>query len=315
MPLGCTRNALAQQRLQPGLLLERCDPRHGGAVIGHRDLKPFPHFRKVAAESVAQLPHADCGHSHAGIVATNQVQWKGFAAAGRAERRALLPARALARGEASHNEERTRHNRAQAFRHARSSGEHSANAFVAPPTSGYGGSVIRRALPTFALLAAVTAGAAGCTMPATPSEGQAAPLTADLTFAAVVEQTDQECPAGDATAFDTSWPGEDGAAQCTFVDPDEQFTVTSGEIELVVPEGEDGTAQNYVTISLDDADATVLAELTETLVDRPQPQNQLAIIIDGEVESMPAVMEPIVDSEMQISGGNDMSTVYDKLTG
>ncbi|MGO1411421.1 SecDF P1 head subdomain-containing protein [Microbacterium sp. JB110] len=173
----------------------------------------------------------------------------------------------------------------------------------------------RRTLPTMFLLAAVAAGAAGCAMPWTPAGGKSGPLTADLTFAAVVEQTDQECPAGDATAFDTSWPGEDGAAQCTFVDPDEQFIVTSGEIELVVPEGEDGTAQNYVTISLDDADATVLAELTETLVDRPQPQNQLAIIIDGEVESMPAVMEPIVDSEMQISGGNDMSTVYDKLTG
>lgn len=229
-------------------------------------------------------------------------------------RRALLPARTFAGGEPSHHEECAPRSRAGLPARPRA-GELLANAFVAHPASGYGGNVIRRALPTFALLAAVTAGAAGCTMPATPSEGQAAPLTADLTFAAVVEQTDEECPADDATAFDTSWPGEDGAAQCTFVDPDEQFTVTSGEIELVVPDGEDGTAQNYVTISLDDADATVLSELTETLVGRAQPQNQLAIIIDGEVESMPAVMEPITDSEMQISGGSDMAPVYDKLTG
>ncbi|WP_162893162.1 SecDF P1 head subdomain-containing protein [Microbacterium halotolerans] len=175
--------------------------------------------------------------------------------------------------------------------------------------------MIRRALPTLVLLTAVVVGASGCAMPVTPAESQSAPLSTELIFAAVSEQTDQDCPDGDETAFDTSWPGDDGAAQCTFVVPDEQLTVTSGQIELTVPDGEDAAAQNYVTISLEDADAAAFGELTEALVDRPQPQNQLAIVVDGEIESMPAVMEPITDSEIQISGGDDMSPVYDKLTG
>lgn len=168
---------------------------------------------------------------------------------------------------------------------------------------------------TVVLLLAVTGGAAGCAVPTASTGSQHAPLATELVFAAVSEQTEQECPVGDETAFDTSWPGADGAAQCTFIDPDQQLTVTSGRVDLTVQDGEDDAANSFVTINLDDADATAIGEITEALVDRTAPQNQLAIIIDGEVESMPAVMEPTTDSVIQISGGNDMSVVYDKLTG
>ncbi|MFI6503073.1 SecDF P1 head subdomain-containing protein [Nonomuraea typhae] len=58
-----------------------------------------------------------------------------------------------------------------------------------------------------------------------------------------------------------------------------------------------------VEITLNEADGRRFTELTERVHRLPEPRNQLAIVVGGEVISAPAVLEPIPGRTLQISGG------------
>jgi preprotein translocase subunit SecD len=81
---------------------------------------------------------------------------------------------------------------------------------------------------------------------------------------------------------------------------------------IQVPTGETWA----VEVRLDQAGTTTLADVTAHLVDAPSPQNQLAMVVDGRVVSSPAVMAPITEGEVQITGNfteDDAISLADRL--
>ncbi len=59
-----------------------------------------------------------------------------------------------------------------------------------------------------------------------------------------------------------------------------------------------------VDVTLDTAGAASLAGLTRSLVDNPPPTNQMAVLINGVVNSAPLVESTITDGLVQVSGGS-----------
>lgn len=172
----------------------------------------------------------------------------------------------------------------------------------------------RRRMLIITLPLGLTATVAGCAPTESP-ERQTGELVEEVTFAAVAETRDIECPEDDPSAYDTPWPGPDGAAECTFIVPDEQFTVISGEVEFLVPDGDPDSPHKSLSLTLNEADAAATSELTKALVEREQPKNQFAIIVDNEIISRPTAMEPLTDNVILIISGNEMEPLYDKLVG
>jgi hypothetical protein len=57
-----------------------------------------------------------------------------------------------------------------------------------------------------------------------------------------------------------------------------------------------------------------IADLTGRLAAQQPPLNELAVVVDGVVETSPAVQEPITGGELQISGRYDSTTARDLVT-
>lgn len=163
------------------------------------------------------------------------------------------------------------------------------------------------------LLVALAAGTAGCSLlpGGVPDDGAA--LATPVTLAAVTEIIAGECPSGDDNAIDTSWPGEDGAAECTVVSADERINIVDATVRLE-PLGESDTTQEAIVLVLGDAASGMVEDLTASIAANEPPQNQMAIVVDGAVVSRPAVMEPITGPEIQVTGGGSMDEIYADLT-
>ncbi|MFJ5922804.1 SecDF P1 head subdomain-containing protein [Kitasatospora sp. NPDC092948] len=66
----------------------------------------------------------------------------------------------------------------------------------------------------------------------------------------------------------------------------------------------DGAGNQWqVTLTFTDAGATAFTALTTDLVTKPDPADQLAIVIDGAVVSHPRVTNPITGNQIVITGG------------
>ncbi len=64
-----------------------------------------------------------------------------------------------------------------------------------------------------------------------------------------------------------------------------------------------GAGQYAISLELTSAGAAILQAMTTAAVASAPPGNQLAIVVDGEVLSAPAVAEPLTDGTVQIAGG------------
>ena len=99
-------------------------------------------------------------------------------------------------------------------------------------------------------------------------------------------------------------------------DQDQQFKYMLGPVVLSgehVTDAQAGIPQDSLTwavqLSLDDEGATIFADATELLSGKQTPQNQFAIVLDGEVISAPSVSERIAGGQASISGsGIDETT-------
>lgn len=99
-------------------------------------------------------------------------------------------------------------------------------------------------------------------------------------------------------------------------DQDQQFKYMLGPVVLSgehVTDAQAGIPQDSlswaVQLSLDDTGATIFADATELLSAKQTPQNQFAIVLDGEVISAPSVDERIPGGQASISGsGIDETT-------
>ena len=99
-------------------------------------------------------------------------------------------------------------------------------------------------------------------------------------------------------------------------DQDQQFKYMLGPVVLSgehVTDAQAGIPQDSlnwaVQLSLDDEGATIFADATELLSGKQTPQNQFAIVLDGEVISAPSVSERIAGGQASISGsGIDETT-------
>ncbi|WP_105565629.1 SecDF P1 head subdomain-containing protein [Microbacterium halophytorum] len=163
------------------------------------------------------------------------------------------------------------------------------------------------------LLVALAAGTAGCSLLPGGAPDDEAALATPVTLAAVTEIIAGECPSGEDNAIDTSWPGEDGAAECTVLSSDERINIVDVTVRLV-PLGESDPAQEAIVLELGEAASGMVEDLTASIAENQPPQNQMAIVVDGEVVSRPAVMEPISGPEIQITGGGSMEELFAELT-
>jgi len=93
---------------------------------------------------------------------------------------------------------------------------------------------------------------------------------------------------------------QDGTAKYflgpVIIDGDQVTDATAG-----VPQGQ---LTWVVSLSFDDEGSQTFADATEALSANQSPQNQFAIVLDGEVVSAPSVSEQITGGQAQISGGS-----------
>ena len=136
-------------------------------------------------------------------------------------------------------------------------------------------------------------------------------VTGSLVLAAVDAISPKPCPEAEGDAFPMSPLAADATARCVQVVPGESIEVEGAPVEETPPS--DGASQGAVEIRFDRTDAEELRILTGSLAERTPPGNQLAIIADGVVLSVPVVMAPIPDGIVQISGG-DPGGLYEALT-
>lgn len=102
----------------------------------------------------------------------------------------------------------------------------------------------------------------------------------------------------------------DTADQVLFAcDQDQHFKYMLGPVVLSgehVTDAQAGIPQDSlnwaVQLSLDDSGATIFADTTGLLAAKQSPQNQFAIVLDGEVISAPSVSERIAGGQASISG-------------
>ena len=119
---------------------------------------------------------------------------------------------------------------------------------------------------------------------------------------------------GVSPATTTSCTGTPSPASATAImtacDTDKQLVFTLGPAKLtaadvravsVAPEATDGSGP-AVLVSLDANGAATFATWTGELAKQPSPQNQLAIVVGGQVQSAPYVQESIVGGNLEISG-------------
>jgi preprotein translocase subunit SecD len=109
------------------------------------------------------------------------------------------------------------------------------------------------------------------------------------------------CPAGESEAASSS-----PVTACS-ADGTELYTLgpagVSGE-QIATATVEDsavaGTAE--IRVSLNEAGTAALSTMTAELAGKAAPQSQLAIYSQGQVQSAPAVMEPIITGSVVIAG-------------
>ncbi|WP_162903797.1 hypothetical protein [Leucobacter sp. wl10] len=170
----------------------------------------------------------------------------------------------------------------------------------------------RRWVPTTVILAVIALGASGCA-PSGSGDDSGKPLTAEVVFAAVESIGPGACADDAADMFDA--PGSTSTTpQCVRIDPEMRFSTSGGRAALVAASEDADPTPKLIELRLESEDAAQLGDLTGKLVGRAAPQNQMAIIVDGEVRSMPAVMSELSDEVVNISGDR-LQELYDRLTG
>lgn len=169
-----------------------------------------------------------------------------------------------------------------------------------------------RRMSTIVMLTAIALGAAGCAQTsAVDDSGE--PLTTDVVFAAVKNIDPGDCADDAADAFEV--PASAAAdAHCVRVDPEDEITLGGGRAVLIAESEDAPSTPESIELHLGDEDAARLGEFTGRLVDRAAPQNQMAIIVDGEVQSTPAVMSELTGGVVSLSG-DGLLRLYERMTG
>lgn len=72
-----------------------------------------------------------------------------------------------------------------------------------------------------------------------------------------------------------------------------------------------GTVQVAVMLTFDDKGKKDFGEVTSAIVNKQQPQNQNAIVLDGKVVSAPAIQSAILNGQAQITGDFTQKTAQD----
>ncbi|WP_328772906.1 protein translocase subunit SecD [Streptomyces sp. NBC_00286] len=102
-------------------------------------------------------------------------------------------------------------------------------------------------------------------------------------------------------------------------DPDSQYKYALGPVAVNGERVEDASAEFATTtgegwivqMKFDDKGAGQFADVTGTLVGKAPPQNQFAIVLDGEIVSAPSVNSAITGGSAQISGGFTQQSAED----
>lgn len=120
-----------------------------------------------------------------------------------------------------------------------------------------------------------------------------------------------DCTAPDAGQVRDNLPADEAVVACDF---DTQVKYVLGPLEISgdqIDSAEHGMAstptgvssnQWVVSISFEDEGAQKFREVTQRLTGMSSPQNQFAILLDGQIVSAPASQAVILDGQAQISG-------------
>lgn len=120
-----------------------------------------------------------------------------------------------------------------------------------------------------------------------------------------------DCTAPDAGQVRDNLPADEAVVACDF---DTQVKYVLGPLEISgdqIDSAEHGMAstptgvssnQWVVSISFEDEGAEKFREVTQRLTGMSSPQNQFAILLDGQIVSAPASQAVILDGQAQISG-------------
>jgi len=152
---------------------------------------------------------------------------------------------------------------------------------------------------------AMTAAAAAAVLLAACASTPAPAATGDLQLRPVVDvapTTATSCTGTPSPASATAtMTACDTARQLVFTLGPARVTAADVRAVSVAPEATDGSGP-AVLVSLDANGAATFATWTRELAAQPSPQNQITIVVGGQVQSAPYVQESIVGGNLEISG-------------
>lgn len=183
-----------------------------------------------------------------------------------------------------------------------------------------------RALPAAAVLLMLAACGSGSSASSIATSGTAPSSSAPTAFSIQLR------PVLDVVAAEPDACPEPGAspvpeAEATLCAPDApqgprlQYSLAAAELtgdQVSSVEAVDSVGGVDVIVTLTDQGAAAFADLTSRLVALPDPQNQLAIVVGGEVQNAPAVQARIDGGQLVISGfttAAEAQAVVDSIAG
>ncbi|MFF2377777.1 hypothetical protein ACFVUW_25650 [Streptomyces xiamenensis] len=111
---------------------------------------------------------------------------------------------------------------------------------------------------------------------------------------------DQECPAGEQSGGTAVFAPD--ITSCLILDT-VTHTMTVDRLLEVAADYDTAAGGWLIQLTFTAEDGALFGDLTEAVAARPVPQNQLAMLLDGELLTAPSVMARIDGGQVQISGG------------
>ncbi|MGQ0466788.1 MAG: protein translocase subunit SecD [Sporichthyaceae bacterium] len=158
---------------------------------------------------------------------------------------------------------------------------------------------------------------------ATPAAGAAAPKFGQAALNAVPKEVNEEyfrldCSKPDPTRIGDTSPADAYVVACDregltklLLAPSAVQGTQVKTAEAGLPQGTASVGAWQVNLEFDGDGTRDFAAVTKALANQPSPFNQLAIALDGVVQSAPTVNEEIPSGSAQISGGFDQSSASD----
>lgn len=183
-----------------------------------------------------------------------------------------------------------------------------------------------RALPAAAVLLMLAACSSGSSASGTATSGPAPSSSGPTTFSLQLRPVlDVVVAAPGACPEPGTSPSPEAAATLCAADapqgPRLQYSLAAAELtgaEVASVEAADSMGGVDVLITLTDQGAAAFADLTSRLMALPDPQNQLAIVVAGEVQNAPSVQARIDGGALVISGFTteaEAQAAIDSITG